>query len=682
MRRLVSGGVAGILALLLVGAAAGSGGSPSGTAATSLAGVDLTVTGEAPGDVSLVDLTTLATTDPDATPAGPFAEVAVVPLSSGGERIGAARASSEDDREATTAPASLPTGAPLGAGVDAVRLSASASAERASAVAGATAASLSALTDGLGIELDLTGVESLVTAESSSATQRVAVSGFDLALGDLLPLPVLEVLPLDVLLDLVQLLPTGVPDVETLVTDLLDLQELIRTTVTTIETAVADLDRALDDLGALEDAADDVAAASQTLEDLGLSADLIDAIVADPEAGMAQLLSDPDAVSGVGGGLGGDTDGDGTSGDELSDAVDGILGGDDGGDDDGIVDGLSSGTVSAAALTELETGVQQLVTAVHAEDRLQETLGSVETVTETITELVEVLTTQLAELERLLNDVLALLVELEGLLPDLLAALEEGELVAVGDLEVGMTSIAAATVEDSSAEVACGATSVSVVGRSVDVPDCTSAAAELAGTLESALAVVSDVLGSLPIDVVSVPDVSLSLLPEVTERVTEEDGTVTAVAGVTLLELALPSVDLDPAAVVEGVLASLLDGLVAELTGQLPTEAELADLGLAAELDAGIGAVLTGVPELSGLTDQVLAAVGELPLGVDVPNLATPGVEMTMASSSSASFTPGSTAPAPGDDPTLPATGGGMAAIGLLALFVGTRLHRTGARRR
>lgn len=673
MRRMVSSGLAGALTLLLLGAAAGSGGGPTGTASTSISGLDVVITGAVPGDVSLVDLTTLATTDPAGTPAGPLARIALVPVASGGEEHGAVQVSSEDDGDATTTPTSMPAGGALDAGVDAVRMDASASADRAAAVVGATTASLSALTDALGIDLDLRGVESVVTQDSSTAAQSIGVSGFDLSLGDLVPLEILQLLPLDVLLELVQLLPIGVPHLETVVTDLLDVETRVKNTVTTLQGAAGDLEDSLDDLGSLEDAADAVDDAEQALRDLGVSEDLIQGIVDDPPTGLSDLLADP-SIGSVGGGIGGDTDGDGTSGDELTDTVGGIIGGGGG----GVLPGLSTGTVSAAALTALETAVVELVEAVEEQDDLENALGTIEEVTETITELVEQITTLITELQRLLDDVLALLIDLDGLLPDLLAALADGELLAVEDLTVGMTSVAGATLADSSASVECAATSVSVVGQSFQSPDCTSGLTGVGGTLQSALGIVSDVLGALPVATLEIPDVTLSLFPEVTESVTESDGTVTSVAGVTLLELSLPSAELDPDAVVEGLLSSLLDDLVADLTAQLPTSAELAGLDLTTELTGAIDAILTEVPDLSGLTDQVLAAVGELPLGVDLPELATPGLDMTMASSSTAAFTPGSaTAPAPDPDgPSLPATGGGMAALGLLALLVGAGLRR------
>lgn len=663
MRRMVSSGLAGALTLLLVGAAAGAGG-PTGTASTSISGLELALTGDVPGDVSLVDLTTLATTDPDGTPAGPLATIGLVPVTSGDESHGAVQVSSEEDGSTTAAPTSLPAGGPIGAGVDAVRMDASATAERASAVVGATTASLSALTEALGIDLDLRGVESLVTQETSRASQTIGVSGFDLALGDLLPLDVLQLLPLDVLLELAQLLPLGVPDLETVVTDLLDVERTITDVVTKLQSSVADLDQALEDLATLEDAADAVDDAEQALLDLGVSADLVQGILDDPRSGVANLVADPTLTDDIGG----DTDGDGTAGDELTGTVDDLLGGGGGGL-------LSTATVSAAALTAVETAVVDLVEAVEEQQALQDDLGTTEEVTNTITELVERITTLIAEFERLLDEVLALLLDLEGLLPDLLAALGSGELLSVGDVTVGMTSVAGATVEDSSAAVECAATSVSVVGQSFDTPDCTDGLAAISGTLQSALGIVSDILGALPVDTLEIPDVTLSLFPEVTESVTEADGTVTAVAGVTLLELTLPSVALDPAAVVDGLLSSLLDDLIADLTAQLPTSEELAGLELTTELSAAIDTVLTEVPELSGLTDQVLAAVNDLPLGLDLPELATPGLDVTMASASTASYTPGSTAPAP-DEGQLPATGGGMAAVGLLALLVGTGLRR------
>lgn len=661
MRRMVSSGLAGALTLLLLGAAAGTGGGPTGTASTSISGLDLAVTGAVPGDLTLVDLTTLATTDPDGTPVGPLARIALVPVASGGEEYGTVQVSSEDDGDATTAPTSLPAGGPLGAGVDAVHLDASASADRAAAVVGATTASLSALTDALGIDLDLRGVESVVTRDASTATQSLGVSGFDLALGDLLPLDVLQLLPLDVLLELAQLLPIGVPELETVVTDLLDVETTITEVVTTLRGAVTDLEQALEDLATLEDAADAVTDAEQALRDLGVSDDLIQGIVDDPATGLTDLLADPDLADDIGG----DTDGDGTSGDELTDTVDDLI-------------GLSTGTVSAAALTELETAVVELVEAVEEQEALQNTLGTIEEVTETIIEVVERITTLITELQIMLEDVLALLIDLEGLLPDLLAALEEGELLAVDDLTVGMTSVAGATLEDSSATVDCAATSVSVVGQSFGTPDCTSGLTGVGGTLQSALGIVSDVLGALPVATLEIPDVTLSLFPEVTESVTESDGTITSVAGVTLLALSVPSVELDPAAVVDGLLSTLLDDLIADLTAQLPTSDELAGLDLSTELTEAIDAILLELPDLSGLTDQVLAAVGDLPLGVDLPELATPGLDLTMASTSTAAYTPGnSTAPAPDpDDPSLPATGGGLAVLGLLTLLVGAGLRR------
>lgn len=672
MRRLVNGGLAATLSLMLVGATAGSGATPpSGTASTSLLGVELSVTGPAPADLSLLDITTLATTDPSR----PLAEVALVPLRHDGQDIGAVRVSSENATNATTSPASLPGGPLPSADVHAVQLRATATAERAQAVVGAATGSLAAITDALGVDVDLRGVESLVTSERSSATQGLAVSGFDLSLGDLVPLEILELLPLDVLLQLAELLPVGIPGIDTIVTNLLDVERQLADAVAALRDTADDLEVELGNRQRLLDAQAAVDDAVAALQALGLSDDLIADLLDDPAGTVDAIVADPSLVGGIGGGLTPD-EGGGGSGGGLQDTVDDIA--------DGLLGGLSAAQVSAAATTALEDAIIDLVEAVEEQEDLEELHGTIAEVTERITDLVEDLTTIVTTIRTLIEDVLAGLLDLEGILPDLLAALEDSELVSVGDLEVALTSIAGATAADSSAEVACAAVDVTIAARTLSAPDCHTPLTGGSGSLSSLLTVVSDVLGLLPTTAVELPEVSFALFPDVVERVTEDGGTVTSEAGVTLLDLSLPSVSIDPAAVVDALVADLLDGLVAELLAQLPTGGELTGAGLPAELGTDLDAVLLELGGLTDVTDEILALLAELPLGLELPAFVTPGVDLGMASTSNAAFTPGDgTAPAPapaptpgGGDPSLPATGGGMALFGLAAIVAGAGLRR------
>ena len=239
-----------------------------------------------------------------------------------------------------------------------------------------------------------------------------------------------------------------------------------------------------------------------------------------------------------------------------------------------------------------------------------------------------------------------------------------------------------------------------MLGTDLPTPDCSQPLGELAnatGAVSDAVGQLTGVLNSLPLaDLVQVGELRADLFTDLVEQVTETDGVVTSTAGFTLLDLAIPSITLDPSQVtdalgglglpdvlgpVEDVLGDLQDGLTT-----------LQGLGVvgADTLLTTVTGTLAAVDAPDGLTDTVDAVAALLDglqlgdLGSLTEQIATPGLELLIDPVATATFAPaadGGTAapaptPAPAPQPTLPSTGGGLALLGVLALAGAGSLRR------
>ncbi len=256
-RTAAAGLIAGALALSLVAAETAPATTGTGSAHTSLLGAQVQVTGPLQTPVTRVlDMTS------DATTMGtPLATTSIVPLAVGDTLVGATGASSDGQSEASSDGGTVGdlTGA-LGATVQPLQTSASASADRAVATVGAAVGQVSALLGQLGLELDTTGVTSLVTQEGASATQGLQVSDLSLSLGDLgLDADLLGQLGLGNVLDLLAalpgLLPSDLADVGALQSQLDDLEAALASLATEgdgAQTAITQLTSAVQELAELE----------------------------------------------------------------------------------------------------------------------------------------------------------------------------------------------------------------------------------------------------------------------------------------------------------------------------------------------------------------------------------------------------------------------------------------------
>src|SRR5690606_21624147 len=169
-------------------------------------------------------------------------------------------------------------------------------------------------------------------------------------------------------------------------------------------------------------------------------------------------------------------------------------------------------------------------------------LSPVLDVVDQVTSLVQQILDELAGLPGLLEQ-----------LPGLLAEAAETDLLSISAFDVGTTAIAGETLADSSATVLCDAVDVVILGTAPETADCSDALEGLASvtaTISGAVDQVADVLNTLPLgELVQVGELRVDLFTDLVESVTEEDGKITAVAGFNLLDLAIPSITLDPSQV-------------------------------------------------------------------------------------------------------------------------------------
>jgi len=663
----LSASLAGLAAFSLVAAAAPT--SPAvGTATTAMEVVSLTTTGL--GDLPRLVIGqagTFASLDPSAAGnvlGAPWSSASVAPAVVGGEAQGAATARSDQAGDASTNSLDLGgLGLPLDGVVSPIQLTATATADRAEALVGELSADLAAVAGLVGIDISSVGGSSTVTRDAATAIQQVSVGGLSLSLGDLLPEDLLAALPIDVLLDLLAMLPVSVPDVQAVIDSLNQLVADVQAGVSGVASTSADVEDAVAAYGAAVSAFDAQQAIVSVLEtDLAAA----EAAAATAEASVTSLTADlADIASSTALDLVG-----------VASACVGNL------DIPGCLADLAATTQAALASAEAAaaaaTAAVDAVAAdlAEANDVLATLAAVVDATTDLVDSLIAALVALVDGLVGNLGDLLGELLSLDVALSDVIAGLTDVELLGLDEITVGVTSIATAAADTSSASAVCQITGLTIAGVELGGGDCLPGA--VTGAIDTALGTLQGVLNALPVSV-PVPLPIVDVLPTKSETVTSDAGIVTAYSQLNALRVELPSVDIDPGAVVDGLLAGLAEGLVADLTGQLPTTALLTDAGLGAAATVLDGA-LAQLPTLDDLQAQLGDVLALLPDGSALTALTTPGFVLDIDPSATASFTPAGAAepvgPTAPTAPTLPATGGGAIVLAVAGLGGAFALRR------
>lgn len=724
---------AAVLAIPLV-AADHIGTPPTGTASTSMTAIELEVTG-LPGLVVLDGATSATTVD---TPWGGSSVTGLRVGTTGFSTAEAASDASTSDDTALLDVATTATG-----WVGAVNpLAASAGADTGSAWSLFDAANVElgpqvevgALAGGLAAQVDAASASSAVDGTAASARQSLELSGVRLTLGGLVES--LDQLPLDSILALVDELGLTLP-VDP-VAAIGAVQDAADAVAVAADAAIAAGDPFGD--GATGPVADHVAATAnepdvealqQAYDDLGevslaTVGDLITIMAADgpvPSAtdcgvSLTPLPLTVEELDATVAAL------QGCIALAMEPLVSPFL------DDPGDFDAATGLTDLQQAIADLAADIAQLVADLEV---------ALDALAAAVTSLQDVL----AE-----GDLVDLLTALEGLVADLGAT----PLVEISELSVAVEAIAAETADASSATIGC-TVDVAVLGTPLGPQSCDDTidpVLGLAALLNSAIGDVRDLLAALPLGgSVDLADVTADAFVDPTEasvcpeggayqRVCEVDGTVHAIAGVRLLEVAIPTMSVDPAEVtrtVETALTEALDtldtldadaletdvaGLItsvdalvtgAGLAGLEPTYATWADglaeaataakdsaAALAADLDGStIGALSEPIdtPAVSLSIDPVsvasftagVSAEDEDPVGEDEP--VDEGTEDDTPVDGPVGDDPVDGAPDPVEGspdpvegapdpevPNLPHTGGGLALAGLMSLLGAAALRR------
>ena len=597
-------------------------------------------------------------------------------------------------------------------GVSAFGVSADADEDGAIAQIAAVDATLDALSVA-SLDIGLTGVVSEVTRTGAIAEQDLLVDGLNLGLGDILPADLLEALPLDVLLDLIE----GLGDA-----GLLDDVDGLRAE---LDGLVDDISDAIDELNTYE---------LELLGELDTDADLLQELI-DLEEALEALELD-DVIEEL----------EDTLEELLQDEIDELL------DDDPLL--IDIGDLSEEQLEgALEDALGTLVSTLDLDDEIAELEEAIELLgdaddidvidvpdscpdelstelgdlIEDAEELAACVENVLEQLEQLINELIEQLREevsaqlgldglldlLEGLVDDLLELTNlvdtiRGLIDEIAGIELlaadslGLAVLASADAEGGATSIICELGGVSVLGDALGDLSCDggSLGEGVDDALDAAFGVVGDVLESLP-GVSGVDGLRLDLLPVATEEVTtDDDGTVTARAHAVLLEFVVPSVTIDPSEALDlldlpefGGIAGL-ETLVEDVLADLEAEG-LLELLPVSELTTVLEELKETADDLIGDVTGLLDEVDLLDLDVLGISIRTPSISLVLDPVSQATFTPVSDDepvddpgddPVPADDdptpvtdtPELPKTGGGLAVLGLLAMLGALGLRRTG----
>jgi hypothetical protein len=621
-----------LVAVLLVAApaTAAQDAAGAGTASTSLDLAELSVTGLPVSGLDLGGLTSYASTVPDAAlnalgEGKPFA-LSAVRLPVGGEVT--VRSDGNTGRPGQT----------IDLGVGSLTIG-----DLLAVVDDDTARSVINVLSGTvdvglaGLQVGATGVTSVVTDTTATATNGAVLHDLSVDLTDILPLDLLAQLPLDVLIGLLDGLGIDLNLPATLSGVLRDVRELVDG-LEAVETAQATVDALQNELAEAEE---ELAALVVQLE---------------AEIGLLDAACDIELLPGLD--LGGAVDdllGDGNI--SLTDPIDDLL--DEADDLLDDVDGLPGGVGGLSH------------DACHP---VQETVDSIVDVQGMIDDLQDALDDAIALLSSLLDELLSLiegldLSQLTNLLGALLDNLAGTELLSIDRLSVGVTSFADA--EGSNASVVCDLRGLAVLGQPV-AGTCEAleqALGDVGPAIEGLLAglpIVGSVTGTaagLPGDVVKV---SAPRLHSSSDNQRDGDYYVSS-AGVQGLALDVASLQL----------TQVTDGLLGDLLAQVD--------GLLGEVE-GLTGITVDLAALDAALDAILAVVDGLPRGDLLGGLATPGLSLAALDLDSGSrfsaagtgivpvppaATPTPPAQTPTPPPALPTTGGGVAGALLLLLAGG-----------
>lgn len=543
-----------------------------------------------------------------------------------------------------------------------------------SAANGTTSALLSALTGQVGVTpLNLSttlgqhGISTQVTPTASTSNAALITPPLTLKLSDILPASVLQGLPLGVVLSLVSQLNLPLGSLGPVVSE---LQSLV-TTVQSLDTNLTNLASAEAQLSSLASPAIQTAEATVntdtqqvtqlqstvasdqatvTTDQSKVTADQAAVTAAQSVVSTACVLPLSTACT--------------TAQATLTSAQNTLTA------DQSSLSAAQSALTTAqsqlsAAQTQLasaQTTLNNLISA--AGPAVQQAQTLVNTLTATVNGL-------LSQVDNLLNQLSG--TNLTSLLNNLIAALGNGSLVDLGSITAVLST--AANGSSGTSTASCTPSSLSILGVSVPVPNC-AAVSQAISSLGSKL---DTVLQLLP---VGTPKVTASGLTTSTQATPKPDsnGTTSATAALTALQLALPQMK--------------LSGVVDQLTHNLQQQLQQLLSTLSTAGGAGSTLSLTGLnipATLSSLANTLVTQVGALPTGAALQGLSTLGLTVNAAGVTAAStFTPASASvpnaagtpnatpagPAPtSSTPTaLPMTGTdavGTIAVGLLLLVVG-----------
>jgi ABC-type transporter Mla subunit MlaD len=620
--------------LVLAALPAGAQTNPVGTAQTTANLATLTIAGlpVALQGINLGTVRSFASTDTNTqqNPAAkPFARSVVsLPL------FGDLTAVSDGDQGRAPQTFTLPGGAgTLTTGA----LSATVTDGVARSLIGGLSADLTATIAGLAAQLPAAGARSLVDATSASATNGVVLSNLSLGLTDLIPLEVLEQLPLETLLALLDGLPLQLPaDVTGLVNQVRDLVDSLEA-VATVQGLLADATAELDALNAELDELNALLAPLQaTVASLTADRDLLETTIEALEAELAILVA----------ALGGLVCPD--AGPLLCDPIEALQ------------------AQIAEATEELAAVVIELEAAIAQVNDLQ---SAIALLTTQINALGDTIAGLVDQLNGLLDTILDLVAGLD--LADLVATvagLVEGlagfELLGLSEVAVGVGTTASATA--SSGTALCTVRGVRVLGGLA--PASVDTCQELQSILGDVQLAVLGLLRDLPVvgEVAGGAVTARGLTTSTSVPNQRQGDYFTAAAAVEGLTLAVEPLSLTR--VTDGLVATV-DALIADLVAQLA-----ALTGVTVDLTA----VEAALAELDGLLAQL--PTGDL-TGVVTPRVAIQALDVSSASSFAAAVavTP-TTPPAPpqiGTPPPpaappaqLPVTGGGVV-LGLAMLAAG-----------
>jgi len=691
--------VMGLVALVTLGATSTTpDGVPTavGTATTTMTALELSVgdLGD-PETLAALELVTAASRGVDRS-----ASARLVPLRVLGNAIGTVHASSTDAAQAPGALISHTVG-PLTAEVAPSLLSAWADEDASWSGLDSSLVTVEALGGALRLAVEDVVAMSEVTGAHARAVQRVALTGLDLDLGHLLPGGLLDVLPLDVLLDLLARLPVDVGGHVALLRDqvLGALDDLTRTTAdlaslgnelaaAVVEASVlmagrdaaqAALDAATRTVDELQDEVDGltVTVATRTTEVAAAAAELTAA-----EAELTALRDDRDTASGLLGDLTSVGDAlalldeyDATCAEvsvptNLLTLVPDVL--TELGDLVACLDGLiaTSMTEVAVATSSRDAAVMALQAAQELLDDTADELAAASALLPgfqaALDDATALLTVGLAEVEALvaaLREAVADLLSAAGAVPalleELLAHLDElrdglagAPLVDLGRVDLSVEVVATGDLDTTVATLTCRADGLALLGRLVGDADCTDPLTPLDELLGPLLGELHAVLGALP-GAAGLPTPVIDLFGDASTSTGRLGTGTVAEAGATALRLLIPSVVVDPAAVVPGLLASAATDLVSGVTSALPPLSVLDAMGLAGAVAhlAAIGVDVSALAEVEAALAGLLALV---PDGSGLDLARVPGIELVLDPVAHASFTAAPVPGGPGTDPTDP----------------------------